>query len=82
MKLERRVFEKLKSLKNDALQDTVILHSTEIMANLKSKNNYREFDFLIFSWKRRLIIAIETKRSLTEKAFDQLQKCHELLVKT
>ncbi|XP_066918990.1 uncharacterized protein [Clytia hemisphaerica] len=73
-KTERSIFEKLISLKNnETLQDIVVLSSPNFMTEVTSKK-HQEFDMLIFSWTRKLIIGVEVKRTLTNNttAFEQL----------
>ncbi|XP_066910542.1 uncharacterized protein [Clytia hemisphaerica] len=72
-KHEQWIYNQLLSLKDDVLQDTVVLSSPCFLTNVKNKM-HKEMDFLIISWKRKLIISIEAKRSLfSDKAFDQLE---------
>eukprot|EP00111_Clytia_hemisphaerica_P011755 TCONS_00034520-protein len=82
-KTERSIFEKLISLKNnETLQDIVVLSSPNFMTEVTSKK-HQEFDMLIFSWTRKLIIGVEVKRTLTNNttAFEQLNKYHSILEK-
>eukprot|EP00111_Clytia_hemisphaerica_P003860 TCONS_00011088-protein len=78
-KTERSFFDKIYSLQeDDILNDTVILSAVNFLIDFENKK-HQEFDFLIFSWTRKLIIGIEVKRQLTdEKAFNQLQKYHSI----
>ena len=79
-------FEKLLELKKDkVLEDVVILRSANVITNLpgSEKNTQKEFDFILISWSRQLIIGVETKRSLRndqapDKAMEQLQKSRTL----
>uniref|UniRef100_A0A7M6DQ13 Uncharacterized protein n=2 Tax=Clytia hemisphaerica TaxID=252671 RepID=A0A7M6DQ13_9CNID len=76
-KVDRWLFDKLWS-STTQLEDTVVLcntpFNTDIIGSMQA-----EFDFLIFCWKRKVIIGIECKRTLTDSAFAQLEKYHELL---
>ena len=77
-KLEHWFFNQLLPLKDDILQDTVVLSSVNFMTNIRKKM-HREADFLIISWPRKLIISIEMKRSLQgEKVFNQLDLNHQI----
>ena len=78
-KLEHWFYDQLLSLKDDdILQDTVVLSSLDFLTNVQSKA-HKETDFLIISWKRRLVVSIEMKRSLAdEKVFKQLDSNHQI----
>ena len=80
--LEHWLFDEFSSKEvKKVLSDCVVLTSLNIITNV-NKNFHREFDFLIFSWQRKLIIGIECKRTTTEKnidrAIDQLNKCNTI----
>ena len=76
-KLEHWLFDQL-NRESESLVDTVILQSVTFQTDLRNKK-HQEIDLLIFSWSRKLILAIEAKRSLTsETAFDQINKYHKL----
>ena len=77
--VERSLIDELYSLKdNEILKDTVILSSVNFLTDFANKH-HQEFDFLIFSWTRKLIIDIEAKRQINDtKAFKQLNKYHSI----
>eukprot|EP00111_Clytia_hemisphaerica_P011395 TCONS_00033386-protein len=80
-KIERTFFEELLSLRKDSvLEDTIILPSVHFMTNIKNKM-HQEFDILIFSWSRKLIIGVEIKKNLTAhtNAFEQLENYHFIM---
>ncbi|XP_066924418.1 uncharacterized protein [Clytia hemisphaerica] len=74
-KLERDFFEKLLEIKTSpVLKDIVILSSMEILTHIPRKM-HQEFDYLIISYSRKLIIGMELKRNLNSNtAFEQLIK--------
>ncbi|XP_066932435.1 uncharacterized protein [Clytia hemisphaerica] len=75
MQTEQSFFERLFSLKNDeCLKDIVILSACNFMKDV-SNATHQEFDMLILSGARKLIIAVEVKRSLSKsKPLEQLRK--------
>ena len=76
--VERSLFEKLIALKVDeVLEDLVVLRSAIFMTDVGNKK-HQEFDFLIFSWSRKLIIGIEVKTQLTKRPFEQLNNYHSI----
>ncbi|XP_066929277.1 uncharacterized protein [Clytia hemisphaerica] len=77
--MERILIDKLHSLKdNDILKDTIILSSVNFLTEFSNKR-HQEFDCLIFSWTRKLIIGIEAKRQINDtRAFEQLNKYHSI----
>ncbi|XP_066935003.1 uncharacterized protein [Clytia hemisphaerica] len=80
--VERSLIDQLYSLKgSDILKETVILSSVNFLTELTGKQ-HQEFDFLLLSWTRKLIIGIEAKRQLSDaKAFEQLDKYHSIFEK-
>ena len=77
-RIERWFFEQLSS-RDVLLQNFVILQSVKFLTNVK-QNKHREFDLVLISLERKLIIGIEMKRHLiTERAFTQLSNYHSTL---
>ncbi|XP_066917250.1 uncharacterized protein [Clytia hemisphaerica] len=77
-KMEHWFHNQLLLLKDDILQDTVVLSSLTFLTNLKNKM-HKETDCLIISWKKKLIISVELKRSIVdEKVFKQLKSNHQI----
>ena len=78
-KIEHSFYNQLLPLKDDALQDTVVLTSVNFLTNVRNKMHHKEADFLIISWKRKLIISIEMKSELkNDRVFQQLDSNHQL----
>ena len=78
--VERWLFNRILTDMKDLSQEAVILQSVNFLPHIANNKNHREFDFLIFSWSRKLIIGIEVKRKLSnETAFKQLDKYHMIL---
>ncbi|XP_066921009.1 uncharacterized protein [Clytia hemisphaerica] len=76
--LEHWFYDQLLPLKDDILQDTIVLSSVNFLTNVRRKM-HKEIDFLIISWKKQLIISIEMKRELTnDRVFQQLESNHQL----
>ncbi|XP_066926240.1 uncharacterized protein [Clytia hemisphaerica] len=72
-KVEQWMYNQLLPLRDDVLQDTVVLSSPSFLINVQKKM-HKEIGFLIISWERKLIISIEAKRELgTDTAFLQLE---------
>ncbi|XP_066926810.1 uncharacterized protein [Clytia hemisphaerica] len=79
--IEHTIFDRFLSMKEDSvLNDTVILQSVCFLTDVKKKK-HQEFDLVIFSWSRKLVIGIEMKRQLTDTAFEQTEKYHRLFEK-
>ena len=81
-KIEHWFYDQLLPLKDDILQDTVILSSVNFMTNVRNKM-HRESDFLIMSWKRKLVISVEMKQKMThvdkfDETLDQLYQNHDI----
>lgn len=77
-KVEYWMYDQLLPLKDDILQDTVVLSSLTFLTNVQKKM-HKETDFLIISWERKLIISVELKRTITDdKAFKQLDSNHRV----
>uniref|UniRef100_A0A7M5VA61 Uncharacterized protein n=1 Tax=Clytia hemisphaerica TaxID=252671 RepID=A0A7M5VA61_9CNID len=75
---EQMFFDKLLSMREDTLlNDTVILQSVCFITDV-NKKKHQEFDLIIFSWPRKLVIGIEIKRQLNDTAFNQIEKYHTL----
>ena len=76
--LEHWFYNHTLSMKDDILQDTVVLSSTNFLTNVRNKM-HKELDFFIISWERQLIISVEMKRELTnDRVFQQLDSNHRL----
>ena len=77
-KLEHWFYNQLLPLRNDILQDTVVLSSVNFLTNVRNKM-HKETDLLIISWQRKLIISVEMKYKLTNvRVFQQLNSNHQL----
>uniref|UniRef100_A0A7M5XN37 Uncharacterized protein n=1 Tax=Clytia hemisphaerica TaxID=252671 RepID=A0A7M5XN37_9CNID len=77
-KLEHWLYNQLLPLKDDILQNTVVLSSLIFLTNVQNKM-YKETDFFIICWERKLIISIELKRTITDnKVFEQLESNHRV----
>uniref|UniRef100_A0A7M5V9N4 Uncharacterized protein n=2 Tax=Clytia hemisphaerica TaxID=252671 RepID=A0A7M5V9N4_9CNID len=77
-KLEHWLYDQLLPLKDDNLQNTVVLSSLIFLTNVQKKM-HKETDFLIISWERKLIISIELKRTIADdKVFKQLESNHRV----
>ena len=77
-KLEHWLYDQLLLLKDDILQNTIVLSSLTFLTNLQKKM-HKETDFIIISWERKLIISIELKRTITdEKVIKQLESSHQI----
>ena len=77
-KLEHWFYDQLSEIKDDVLQDTVVLSSLYFLTNMQNKM-HKETDFLIISWERKLVISVEMKRSLADdKVFKQLESNHRI----
>ncbi|XP_066912963.1 uncharacterized protein [Clytia hemisphaerica] len=74
-RIEHWFYDQLLWLKDDTLQNTVVLSGPDFYTNLRRRDKQnKEIDFLIISWERKLIISIEFKRTLIDdKAFEQLK---------
>ena len=84
---ERYLFDELKGILGDegsiTIEKFVILHANDIsLRDEKSSHIHvptqKEFDFLLLSAERKLIIAIEAKRSLPNQPFKQLREYQEI----
>uniref|UniRef100_A0A7M5U9R3 Uncharacterized protein n=1 Tax=Clytia hemisphaerica TaxID=252671 RepID=A0A7M5U9R3_9CNID len=77
-KLEHWFYDQLLPLKDDILQDTVVLSSLTFLTNLRKKM-HKETDFIIIAWQRKLVISVELKRTIVdEKVFKQLKSSHQI----
>lgn len=76
-RIENWFFDQLLDADDELVSDLVILQSVNFFTNLKNKM-HQEYDFLIFSWSRKLIIGVEMKRKISMKAFEQLERYHTL----
>ena len=77
-KLEHWLYDQLLLLKDDILQNTIVLSSLTFLTHLQKKM-HKETDFIIISWERKLIISIELKRTITdEKVIKQLESSHQI----
>lgn len=85
-RVEYWLYQELKHMK-ELLEKFVIIHSLQLTEVEKKYES--EFDFLLLSAERKLIIAIEAKNTLymyskkkyQYKPFHQLAKCYEMLSK-
>lgn len=77
---ERYVFQKLMEQK-DLLSGFVVIQSLDIYTSPGRRDLNREHDFLLLSAERKVIIAIEIKRELTNNAKKQLEACKEMFEK-
>ena len=84
---ERYLFNELKGILGDegsiTIENFVILHANDIsLRDGKSSHIHvptqKEFDFLLLSAERKLIIAIEAKRLLPNQPFKQLREYQEI----
>uniref|UniRef100_A0A7M5WY39 Uncharacterized protein n=1 Tax=Clytia hemisphaerica TaxID=252671 RepID=A0A7M5WY39_9CNID len=73
--VEHWFFDQLQSIKDGTLNDLVILQSSQFMTNVGNKK-HREYDLLILSHSRKLVIGIELKRTSTDQAL--LKACSQL----
>ncbi|XP_066921938.1 uncharacterized protein [Clytia hemisphaerica] len=73
--VEHWFFDQLQSIKDGTLNDLVILQSSQFMTNVENKK-HREYDLLILSHSRKLVIGIELKRTSTDQAL--LRACEQL----
>ncbi|XP_066913357.1 uncharacterized protein [Clytia hemisphaerica] len=73
--VEHWFFDQLQSIKYGTLNDLVILQSSQFMTNVENKK-HREYDVLILSYSRKLVIGIELKRTSTDQAL--LKACGQL----
>ncbi|XP_066917654.1 uncharacterized protein [Clytia hemisphaerica] len=77
-KVEHWLYDQLLPLKDDILQNTVVLSSLIFLTNVQKKM-HKETDFLIICWERKLIISIELKRTIADnKVFEQLESNHRV----
>ena len=75
--LEHWFFDQLLLFEHN-LKDTIVLSSVNFLTNVKNKM-HKESDFLIISWKRKLIISVELKQELTnDRVFQQLDSNHQI----
>ena len=73
-KFEQIFFDRLVSMRDETLlNDTVILQSVCFLTDVRNKK-HQEFDLVIFSWPRKLVIGIEIKKQVSNTAFDQIDK--------
>uniref|UniRef100_A0A7M6DJL4 Uncharacterized protein n=1 Tax=Clytia hemisphaerica TaxID=252671 RepID=A0A7M6DJL4_9CNID len=80
-KVQNEFYDKLSSLQDDdVLSDTVVLSSIGFITNVRNRMQ-QELDFFIISWPRKLIICIESKRTITDRIFEQLEM-HQFLLET
>ena len=77
-KIEHWFYDQLLSMKDNILQDSVVLSSLNVLTNVRNKM-HREADFFIISWQRKLVISIEIKCELiNDKVIQQLDSNHQL----
>ena len=78
-KVDHALFDRLSSCKN--FQDSVTLHLFQFETSVEKKGKTQEWDYLIFFWRRKLVIGIDAKNKVEIDCDQLIENYYELLVK-